>query len=114
MNVFIALKFLFGNLGFDECNRMAVGLTNAPATFHRLMERTMGELNLRQCLIFLDGILFFLRNFEDHPERLEAVFSRLKQHGLEFKPSKCEFFKTSVNYLRYVVSENGVKLTQIK
>ena len=37
---------------------MAFGLTNAPATFHRLMERTMGELNLRQCLIFLGGIFF--------------------------------------------------------
>ena len=39
--------FSVGNLGFYECNRMAFGLTNAPATFQRLMERTMGELNSR-------------------------------------------------------------------
>ena len=44
--------FSVGNLGFFECNRMAFGLTNAPATFQRLMERCMGELNLRECLIF--------------------------------------------------------------
>ena len=101
--------FSVGNLGFYECNRMAFGLTNAPATFQRLMERTMGELNLRECLIFLDDILIFSENFEDHLERLEAVFSRLKQQGLKLKPSKCEFFKTSVKYLGHVVSLNGVQ-----
>ena len=106
--------FSVGNLGFYECNRMAVGLTNAPATFQRLMERTMGELNLSECLIFLDDILIFSEKFEDHLERLEAVFSRLKQHGLKLKPSKSELFKTSVNYLGHVVSENGVKTVSDK
>ena len=38
--------FSVGPLGFYECNRMAFGLTNAPATFQRLMERCMGELHL--------------------------------------------------------------------
>ena len=40
---------------------------------------------------------------------MEAVFSRLKQHGLKLKPSKCEFFKTKVTYLGHVVSESGVE-----
>ena len=101
--------FSVGNLGFYECNRMAFGLTNAPATFQRLMERCMGELNLKECLIFLDDILVFSQSFEEHLERLEAVFSRLKQHGLKLKPSKCEFFKTKVTYLGHVVSESGVE-----
>ena len=52
--------FSIGSLGFFKCNRMAFGLTNAPATFQRLMERCMGELNLKECLIFLDDILIFL------------------------------------------------------
>lgn len=101
--------FTVGNMGFYECNRMAFGLTNAPATFQRLMERCMGELNLKECLIFLDDILIFSETFEEHLERLEAVFSRLKQHGLKLKPSKCEFFKTSVTYLGHVVSQIGVQ-----
>ena len=84
--------FSVGSLGFFECNRMAFGLTNAPATFQRLMERCMGELNLRECLIFLDDILIFLITFEEHIRRLEAVFSRLHEHGLKLKTSKCEFF----------------------
>lgn len=101
--------FSVGSLGFFECNRMAFGLTNAPATFQRLMERCMGELNLRECLIFLDDILIYSRTFEEHIKRINAVFSRLQQHGLKLKPSKCEFFKTSVKYLGHVVSENGVE-----
>ena len=69
----------------------------------------MGEMNLKECLIFLDDILLFSQNFEEHLERLEAVFSRLKQHGLKLKPNKCEFFKTKVNYLGHVVSHSGVE-----
>ena len=51
--------FIVGNLGFYECNRMAFGLTNAPTTFQRLMERCIGELDLKECLIFLDDILVY-------------------------------------------------------
>ena len=101
--------FRVGNLGFYECNRIAFGLTKAPATFQRLMERCMGEMNLKECLIFLDDILVFSQNFEEHLERLEAVFSRMKQHGLTLKPNKCEFFKTKVNYLGHIVSHSGVE-----
>ena len=50
---------------------MAFGLTDAPATFQRLMEHTVGETNLREYLIFLDYILIFSENLEDHLERLE-------------------------------------------
>ena len=73
------------------------------------MEHCIGEMNLKECLIFLDGILIFSETFEEHISRLEAVFSRLKQHGLKLKPSKCEFFKSSVGYLGHVVSQTGVE-----
>ena len=52
----------------------------------------MGGMNLKECLIFLDDTLIFSETLEEHISRLEAVFSRLKQHGLKLKPSKCEFF----------------------
>ena len=57
----------------------------------------MGEMNLKERLIFMDDILVFFQNFEEPLERLESVFSRLKQYGLKLKPSKCEFFKTKLN-----------------
>ena len=65
--------FSIGNLGFYECNRMAFGLTNAPATFQRLMERCMGDLNLKECLIFLDDILIFSESFKEHIERFSVA-----------------------------------------
>jgi len=100
--------FSVGNLGFYQCNRMSYGLCNAPASFQRLMERCMGDMHLRDCLVFIDDILIFSRNFDEHLERLEAVFRRLVQHGLKLKPSKCELFKTSVEYLGHVISADGI------
>ena len=101
--------FSAGPLGFFECNRMAFGLTNGPATFQRLMERTMGELHLKECLIYLDDIIIFSKTFEEHLERLENVFKQLERHGLKLKGSKCEFFKTQVQYLGHIVSDKGVQ-----
>ena len=101
--------FQVGSLGFYEFNRMPFGLCNAPATFQRLMERCMGDLNLRDCLIYLDDIIIFSSTFEEHLEHLEAVFARLKEHNLKLKASKCEFLKSEVKYLGHVVSEEGVK-----
>lgn len=100
--------FSVGNFGFYECNRMCFGLTNAPATFQRLMEKCMGELHLRECLIFLDDILIFSKTFKEHCQRLENVFQKLADHGLKLKPSKCELFKQSISYLGHVISEAGI------
>ena len=58
----------------------------------------MGELNLRNCLIYLYDVIIFSTTFEEHLARLEAVLSRLKQINLKLKPSKCEFFKAVVTY----------------
>ncbi|XP_060607809.1 uncharacterized protein LOC132759951 [Ruditapes philippinarum] len=88
---------------------MAFGLTNAPATFQRLMERCMGELNLKECLIYLDDVIIFSDTVEKHFERLAAVFSRLEHYGLKLKGSKCEFFQLEVKYLGHVVSADGVR-----
>ena len=79
--------FQIGGLGFYAFNPMSFGLCNAPATFQRLMERCMGYLNLRDCLIYLDDIVIFSSTFQEHLEHLEAVFSRLAEHNLKLKAS---------------------------
>ena len=68
---------------------------------------------LKECLIFLDDTLVFSQTFEEHLERLEAVFSRLKEHGLKLKPSKCEFFMTKVNYLGNGVETDPEKISAL-
>lgn len=70
-------SFSLSPLVFYECNRMTFGLKNDPATFQILMENCMGEMNLKQCLIFLDDILVFYSTFEEYLERLKGVFKRL-------------------------------------
>ena len=101
--------FQVGTMGFFKFNRMPFGLCNAPATFQRLMERCMGEMNLRDCLIYLDDVIIFSTTFEEHLDRLDAVFTRLKEHNLKLKASKCEFMKSRVTYLGHVVSQNGIE-----
>ncbi|CAL9702220.1 unnamed protein product [Knipowitschia caucasica] len=96
-------------LGFWEFNRMPQGVTNAPSTFQRLMEKCMGDLNLQEVLVFLDDLIVFSSSLEEHEQRLLRVLHRLKQYGLKLSPEKCKFFQTSVRYLGHIVSEEGVK-----
>ena len=67
--------FTVGNLGFFECNCMPFGLCNVPATFQRLMQNCLGELNLIYCLIYLDNIIVFLLTAEEHLHRLHMVLT---------------------------------------
>ena len=106
--------FQVGSLGFYEFNRMPFGLTNAPATFQRVMERCMGDMNLRDCLIYLDDVIIFSSSFEEHLERLQKVFERLEHFDLKLKASKCEFFKEKVIYIGHVVSKDGIETDPAK
>ena len=100
--------FTVGPLGFYECVRMPFGLTNAPATFQKLMESCLGELHLDWCIIYLDDIIIFSKNPDDHITRLEGEFEKLAKAGLKLKPSKCEFFHSSLKYLGHIVSKEGI------
>ena len=53
--------------------------------------------------------MVFSSTFEEHVQRLEAVFERLQVNNLKLKASKCEFFKREVTYLGHVVSAEGIK-----
>ena len=96
-------------LGFYEWNRMPQGITNAPSTFQRLMEKCMGDIHLREALVFLDDIIVFSSSLEEHEARLLNVLNRLREHGLKLSPEKCQFFQTSVRYLGHIVSRDGIK-----
>lgn len=101
-------------LGFWEFNRMPQGITNAPSTFQRLMERCMGDLNRKEVLVFIDDLIIFSESLEEHESRLLHVLKRLKEYGLKLSPEKCKFFQTSVRYLGHIVSGNGVETDPVK
>ena len=100
--------FTLGSMGLYECESMPFGLCNAPPTFQRLMQNCLGELNLTYCLIHLDDVIVFSDTPDEHLWRMRVVFDCLREHGLKLKPSKCEVFKSEINYLAHHVSQKGV------
>ena len=100
--------FTLGSMGLYECKSMPFRLCNAPPTFQRLMQNCLGELNLTYCLIYLDDMIVFSEMPEEHLQRMCVVFNHLREHGLKLKPTKCDVFKSEINYLAHHVSQKGV------
>jgi len=84
------------------------GLSNAPATYQRLMECVLRNLTYKICLIYLDDILVYSKTFPEHLNHLRQVFDRLRHANLKLKPSKCKFACNKVHYLGHVVSSEGI------
>ena len=72
------------------------------------MELCLGELHLDWCIIYLDDIIIFSKEPDEHITRLEGIFEKLAKAGLKLKPSKCEFFHSSLKYLGHIVSKEGI------
>ena len=60
---------------------MAFGLCNAPSTFQKLMEFVLSGLQWQTCLVDLDNVIVFGRDFEEHLVRLREVFERFRRQG---------------------------------
>ena len=91
-------------MGVYEFLCMPYRLCNAPATFQRLMQNCLGELNLMYTLIYLDDMIVYSKTEEEHLVHLRAVLERFMEHSLKLKPSKCNFFHTEISYLGHKVS----------
>lgn len=100
--------------GLFQWTRMPFGLCNAPATFQRLMESVLGDLPFDVLLVYLDDVLVFSRDFCSHLEKLDMVFSRLRDHGLKLNPKKCFLLRPEVKFLGHVVSAAGVQVDMEK
>ena len=96
--------------GVYEWTRMPFGLRNSSITFSRVIGQVLQGLNWKNVLAYIDDILVFSKNFEDHLKHLEQVFSRLKKANLKLKPSKCQFGLSEVQYLGHILSKDGVKM----
>ena len=100
--------FTLGSMGLYECESMPFRLCNTLPTFQRLMQNCLGELNLTYCLIYLDDVIVFSEMPKEHLQRMRVVFDCLREHGLKLKPSKCDVFKSKINYVAHHVSRKGV------
>ena len=94
--------------GSYKFRRMPFGLCNAGSTFQRLMDVVMRGLNFSILLVYLDDIIVYSRTVEEHVERLEKMFLRLRDANLKLKPSKCFLLQAQVTFLGHIVSGSGV------
>lgn len=94
--------------GHFEMTRMPFGLNNAASTFQRTMEIALQGLQWVTCLVYIDDIIVYGDDFEQHIQRVEQVLERIKTAGLKLRPDKCGMLQTSVVFLGHVVSKEGV------
>ncbi|KAF4758249.1 hypothetical protein FOZ63_017540, partial [Perkinsus olseni] len=92
--------------------RVAFGLSNAPASFQRLMHFELGDLPFVR--IYLDDVLVFSPDEKTHLEHLRVIFERLRSANLTLAPDKCDFGQPEVEYLGHVFDEVGMKPARSK
>jgi hypothetical protein len=100
--------------GHFEWLVLPFGLTNAPAAFMDLMHKVFRDLLDKGVVIFLDDILIYSESAEEHERLLREVFTRLRQHKLYAKDSKCELWRTEVTFLGHVINAEGVSMEASK
>src|SRR5436853_769558 len=93
---------------------MPFGLANAPATFQNMMNDIFRDMIDMGVVIYLDDILIYRESEEDHVALVKRVLSRLQEHQLAIAPDKCEWHRSKVNFLGYIISEEGIEMDQAK
>jgi len=87
---------------------MPFGLTNAPTTFMRVMTQVLRPFIDKFVVIYFDGILIFSRDYSEHLQHIRQVLEVLRFKSLLIHLKKCTFAQTSVLFLGFVISVQGV------
>ncbi|CAG8486239.1 129_t:CDS:2 [Gigaspora rosea] len=93
---------------------MPFGLCNAPATFQQVMNHILEAFIGQFVAVYLDDIIIYSPNFEEHLAHIQAVLTEIENSGLKLNPEKCDLFKNSIKFLGHVVSQDGVELDEEK
>lgn len=96
------------NQGKYEFVRMPFGLKNAPAIFQRAMDDVLRNHIGKICYVYMDDVVVFGKTLELATKNLETVLQVLQKTNLKVQPDKSEFLRKSVEFLGYVITENGI------
>ena len=88
-------------------NMVPFGLAQAPSYFQQLMNQVLQGLDF--AIAYLDNIIISNNNELEHLQHLETVFKRLQDAGLKLKESKCNFFRSQIDYLGHMLSAEGIQ-----
>jgi hypothetical protein len=97
-------------LGLFETLVMPFGLTGAPGTWQRFMNDILRPYIDLFCQVYLDDILIYSKTRKDHEKHIRLILQVLRENQLYAKPSKCEFFKSEVTYLGFILGADGIKM----
>ena len=103
--------FSAGSEKLYSFERIPFGHSGSGSFFQRSIEEVLKNLLFKYCVVYLDDILItgIGKSFDVHCDALDLVFQRLLDSGLKLKPQKCDLFKTSIKYLGFVVSDDGIR-----
>ncbi|GJR41679.1 putative reverse transcriptase domain-containing protein [Tanacetum coccineum] len=97
-----------------EFQVMPFGLTNAPAVFMDLMNRVCKSYLDKFKIVFIDDVLIYSKNKEEHGEHLKTILNLPRSKNLYAKISKCDFWLDFVQFLGHVIDRNGVHVDPAK
>jgi hypothetical protein len=100
--------------GLYEYTVMSFGLTNAPVYFMYLMNKVFMEYLDKFVVVFIDDILIFSKNEEEHDKHLCLVLQKLRENQLYDKLNKCKFWLKEVSFLGHIISEGGISVDTSK
>jgi hypothetical protein len=93
---------------------MPFGLTNALAYFMYLMNKVFIKYFDKFVVVFIDDILIFSKNEEEHDKHLHMVLQKLRENQLYTKLNKCEFWLKEVSFLGHITSEGAIPVDPSK
>ena len=100
--------------GHYEFLVMPFGLTNAPAAFMDLMNKVFRPYLDQFFVVFIDDILVYSRDEQEHEQHLKIVLQTLREKKLYAKLSKCDFWLKEISFLGHIVSAEGVRVDPVK
>lgn len=100
--------------GHYEYLVMPFGLANAPATFQNMMTEILRDLIDQGVVVYIDDILIYSTTEEEHELLVREVLRRLMEYRLALAPDKCEWHVSTVEFLGYIISAEGISMAQDK
>ena len=96
--------------GLYEFLVMHFGMCNAPATFQRLINNVLREYLDIFCVVYLDDILVYSKNVNEHEKHVRLVFKALRKYHLKVGLDKCKFDATEVRFCGYIITTEGIRM----